>query len=89
MAKCLCRAPLHVHAADCIFLFLTLRELSPHLSGRPDQSTGLIGGSLTWNKILAQEICIGVYFWDSGEHFVDVDYKPMTTPGFTVKYIYE
>lgn len=71
MSKCLHWAPRHVHSADYIFLFLTLRELSPHLSGRPDQSTGLIGGSLMWSEILAQEICIGVNFWNSGEDFVD------------------
>lgn len=34
--------------------------------------------------ILAQKICIQLNFWDSGVDFVDVNYKFITGPDFSV-----
>ena len=38
----------------------------------------LISLIMTWTKILAQAICMEVKFLDSGENFMDVNYKSMT-----------
>lgn len=56
-------------------LFLTLREWSPSSLRELDKSTDLLGWSLA---------SVEVNFWDSGENVVDVNYKPMTGPGFAI-----